>query len=64
FIKTIREEKNYQKIGCVGYCFGGSVAANIGTTDIVQSVAIFHPSPFTVDFAKTIKAAAFWGSAE
>ncbi|KAG6918345.1 hypothetical protein DXG01_014994 [Tephrocybe rancida] len=63
FIKAIQEEKKYEKIGSVGYCFGGSATMRLGTTDLVQSVAIFHPSSFTVGFAKTIKAAAFWGCA-
>ncbi|KAG6836944.1 hypothetical protein H0H93_000834 [Arthromyces matolae] len=63
FVKTIREEKSYESIGSVGYCFGGSCVASLGTTGLVQSVAIFHPGPFTVDFAKTIKAPAFWGCA-
>ncbi|KAH0581390.1 Protein AIM2 [Termitomyces sp. J132] len=64
FIKVIRKEKKYEKIGAVGYCYGGSAAFRIGVTDHVQSIVIFHPGPFTVDFAKTIKAPAFWGCAQ
>ncbi|KAG6901755.1 hypothetical protein C0995_008230 [Termitomyces sp. Mi166 len=64
FVKVIREEKKYEKIGAVGYCYGGSAAFRIGTTNLIQSVVIFHPGPFTVEFAKTIKAPAFWGCAE
>ncbi|KAG6840738.1 hypothetical protein C0991_004756 [Blastosporella zonata] len=63
FVKAIQEEKKYDKIGCVGYCYGGSAAIRLGSTDLFQSVAIFHPGPFTVDIAKSIKAPAFWGCA-
>ncbi|KAG6829709.1 hypothetical protein H0H92_003744 [Tricholoma furcatifolium] len=61
FVKVVQEEKKYEKIGSVGYCYGGSAAMRLGTTDVFQSVAIFHPGPFTVEQAKSIKVPAFWG---
>ncbi|KAG6830055.1 hypothetical protein H0H87_009405 [Tephrocybe sp. NHM501043] len=63
FVKAIEEEKKYEKIGCVGYCYGGSAALRLGSKDFFKSIAIFHPGPFTVEDARSIKAATFWGCA-
>ncbi|KAG6840737.1 hypothetical protein C0991_004755 [Blastosporella zonata] len=64
FIAAIMEEKKYQKLGAVGYCFGGSTAIRLGSTDLVQSVVICHPGGFTVAQAKAIKVPASWACAE
>ncbi|KAF8069024.1 dienelactone hydrolase [Lyophyllum atratum] len=64
FIKAIREEKKYVSIGAVGYCFGGCSAIRLGATDLVQSIIVCHPGPFTVEQAKAIKTPAAWICAE
>ncbi|KAG6918342.1 hypothetical protein DXG01_014991 [Tephrocybe rancida] len=60
FFAAIVEEKKYQKIGAVGYCFGGATAIRLGSTDLVQSVVICHPGPFSIAQAKAIKAEALF----
>ncbi|KAG6908492.1 hypothetical protein DXG01_004426 [Tephrocybe rancida] len=39
-VNAVKEEKKYEKIGAVGYCFGGSTLARLGGTDLFQSIVI------------------------
>jgi len=64
FIKKIKEERGYQKIGAVGYCFGGSICIRIGGKGIVDSLVIAHPGSFTVDQVKQITIPSAWECAE
>jgi len=64
FIPAIQEEKEYEKIGAVGYCYGGSTAVRLGGTGLVQSVVICHPGGFSEVQAKAIKVPASWACAE
>ncbi|PPQ76098.1 hypothetical protein CVT26_004605 [Gymnopilus dilepis] len=64
FIGLIREKKKYEKIGAVGYCFGGSTCVRMGSTDLVDSVVIAHPGRFTMDQVKAIKVPTAWVCAE
>ncbi|KAF8903658.1 dienelactone hydrolase endo-1,3,1,4-beta-D-glucanase [Gymnopilus junonius] len=63
-IALLREKKKYEKIGAVGYCFGGSACVRIGGTDLVNSIIIAHPGKFTLDQVKAIKVPAAWVCAE
>ncbi|KAG6908491.1 hypothetical protein DXG01_004425 [Tephrocybe rancida] len=54
-VNAVKEEKKYEKIGAVGYCFGGSALARLGGTDLFQSVVIVHPGPYTYEQARAIK---------
>ncbi|KAF8632410.1 hypothetical protein AX17_004851 [Amanita inopinata Kibby_2008] len=64
FISVIREEKGYEKIGAVGYCFGGSAAIRLAPTGYIQSVVICHPGRFSLEQAKEIKIPTAWLCAE
>jgi len=64
FIKAIQEEKKYEKLGAVGFCFGGAAAIRLGGTDLVQSIVVCHPGPFSMAEAKAIKVPAAWVCAE
>ncbi|GLB42236.1 putative dienelactone hydrolase family protein [Lyophyllum shimeji] len=64
FVKAIQEEKKYEKLGAVGYCFGGSTAIRLGGTDLVHSIVVCHPGPFSMAEAKAIKVPAAWVCAE
>ncbi|KAG8930105.1 hypothetical protein FRC01_003250 [Tulasnella sp. 417] len=44
FIKALKEAKHYDRIGIVGYCFGGGVAIHVAATDLVDTIVIIHPS--------------------
>jgi carboxymethylenebutenolidase len=46
------------------YCFGGSSCVRLGGTDLVNSVVICHPGPFTIDQVKAIKVPTAWVCAE
>jgi len=64
FITKLREEKKYDKIGAIGYCFGGSCAIRLGSSDLVNSIVVCHPGPCTVGQIKAIKVPAAWACAE
>ena len=46
------------------YCFGGASCVRLGGTDLVNSVVICHPGPFTIDQVKAIKVPTAWVCAE
>ncbi|RDB15177.1 Hydrolase tropI [Hypsizygus marmoreus] len=64
FIHAIQEEKNYEKIGAVGYGYGGSTAIRLAATDWIKSVVICHPGRFSVAQVKAIKVPSAWLCAE
>ncbi|KAI6041374.1 dienelactone hydrolase, partial [Pisolithus marmoratus] len=65
FIKAIREDRKYHKVGGVGYCYGGGVAARLATTlNYLDSVVICHPAPILINSIKKIKIPASWVCAE
>jgi carboxymethylenebutenolidase len=55
FIKKMREEKGYERVGAVGYCFGGYIAVRVGATDFVDTVVIAHPGGINAEHIKAIK---------
>ncbi|KAF9534029.1 dienelactone hydrolase endo-1,3,1,4-beta-D-glucanase [Crepidotus variabilis] len=64
-ISLIKEKKGYEKIGAVGYCFGGSVCTRFAArSDVISSVVIAHPGPFTVEDVKKFTVPAAWACAE
>ncbi|KAJ7044082.1 dienelactone hydrolase [Mycena alexandri] len=65
FVKKLQETKKYEKIGAIGYCFGGGIATRVGaTTDLFQSIVLAHPSPPTDAQLRAIKAPTAWSAAE
>ncbi|KAF4621841.1 hypothetical protein D9613_012100 [Agrocybe pediades] len=64
FIALLKEKKKYEKIGAVGYCFGGATCVRFGSTGLVDSVVIAHPGRFTLDEVKAIKVPASWVCAQ
>jgi dienelactone hydrolase len=64
FINKIKSEKGYERIGAAGYCFGGGIAGRLGSTDIVNTVVIAHPSPLTQAQIRAIKVPSSWVLAE
>ncbi|KAA1469967.1 dienelactone hydrolase endo-1-3,1,4-beta-D-glucanase [Dentipellis sp. KUC8613] len=64
FINKLKEEKKYEKLGAVGYCFGGSMAIRIGSRHLVDTVVICHPGPATVEEIKAINVPSCWVLAE
>ncbi|KAJ7711830.1 hypothetical protein B0H16DRAFT_1343373, partial [Mycena metata] len=65
FVKKLQETKKYEKIGAIGYCFGGAIATRVGaTTDLFQSIVLAHPSNPTDAQLRAIKAPTAWSAAE
>jgi len=64
FIKKIKSEKGYERIGAIGYCFGGAMTGRLGSTDFVNTVVIAHPSNLTQGQIRAIKVPSSWALAE
>ncbi|KAI0283913.1 dienelactone hydrolase endo-1-3,1,4-beta-D-glucanase [Russula aff. rugulosa BPL654] len=64
FIKKIKSEKGYERIGAVGYCFGGAIAGRLGSTDLVNTIVIAHPSNLKPAQIRAIKVPTSWALAE
>ncbi|KIP03729.1 hypothetical protein PHLGIDRAFT_37277 [Phlebiopsis gigantea 11061_1 CR5-6] len=63
-VNKIKKDKGYQKVGAAGYCFGGSVAVRLGSTDLFDSLVVLHPGSITVDQIKAVKKPTAWVCAE
>ncbi|KAI0030257.1 dienelactone hydrolase endo-1,3,1,4-beta-D-glucanase [Vararia minispora EC-137] len=64
FITMLREEKGYEKVGAVGYCYGGILCVMLGSTDILDTVVIAHPGTVSLEQIKAMKIPASWACAE
>jgi len=64
-VKKLQEKKHYEKIGAIGYCFGGGVAVRVGsTTSLFDSIVLAHPSAPSDAQLKAIKAPTAWSQPE
>ncbi|KAI0070920.1 dienelactone hydrolase endo-1-3,1,4-beta-D-glucanase [Panus rudis PR-1116 ss-1] len=64
FIAKIRDERKYEKVGAVGYCFGGSVGIRFGSKGLLNSLVIAHPGRCTIQEIEAIKIPTAWVLAE
>ncbi|KAJ3977807.1 dienelactone hydrolase endo-1-3,1,4-beta-D-glucanase [Lentinula raphanica] len=64
FVKDLKAEKNYEKLGAVGYCFGGTLAVSMASTDLLNSVVICHPGSITPEAVEAMKVPSAWACAE
>ncbi|KAF4608198.1 hypothetical protein EYR40_000542 [Pleurotus pulmonarius] len=64
FIQAVQAEKKYEKLGAVGYCFGGVVAVRFGATDLLDSIVVVHPGPVSLEQIRAIKVPAAWVCAQ
>jgi len=64
FIERIKYEKGYERIGAVGYCFGGGISGRLGSTDLVNTIVVAHPSNLKPAHIRAIKVPSSWALAE
>ncbi|TFK38922.1 dienelactone hydrolase endo-1,3,1,4-beta-D-glucanase [Crucibulum laeve] len=64
FIKLLKEKKQYEKIGAIGYCYGGSTVIRLAGTQLIDSVVVCHPGSFSLEEVKKIRVPASWACAE
>ncbi|KIK69561.1 hypothetical protein GYMLUDRAFT_33934 [Collybiopsis luxurians FD-317 M1] len=64
FIEALQAEKNYGKLGAVGYCFGGIMAVKLAGTDLVNSVVVCHPGSVSEQEVAAMKVPSSWACAE
>ncbi|KAG0700441.1 dienelactone hydrolase [Suillus ampliporus] len=64
FIKTVREQRKYVKIGAVGYCFGGSLGVRLAPLNVLDSLVVCHPGEVSEAEVKAINIPTSWVCAE
>jgi len=64
FIETLQAKKKYGKLGAVGYCYGGTVAINLASTDLINSAVVCHPGSGSEKEVQAIKVPTSWACAE
>ncbi|KAK0188136.1 dienelactone hydrolase endo-1-3,1,4-beta-D-glucanase [Armillaria mellea] len=64
FIEKLKAEKKYEKLGAVGYCFGGNVAVRIGGISLVDTIVVCHPGKLPTEQLKALKVPSSWACAE
>lgn len=65
FILKLKEERKYERIGAIGYCYGGSTAVRFASRpDLLNTVVICHPGQFTEKDVRNFKIPCSWVCAE
>ncbi|KAG2145889.1 Alpha/Beta hydrolase protein [Suillus clintonianus] len=64
FIKRVREQHKYDKIGAVGYCFGGALGVRLAPLGIFDSMIVCHPGAVSEAEVKAINIPTSWVCAE
>ncbi|KAF9034372.1 dienelactone hydrolase endo-1-3,1,4-beta-D-glucanase [Panaeolus papilionaceus] len=64
FISLLQERKKYEKVGMVGYCWGGATTMRLAKKDLICSAAMCHPAPFSVKDVHKIQIPTSWALAE
>lgn len=44
FIDKLKTEKKYEKLGLVGFCYGGGCVVRLASNPAVSSIVVCHPS--------------------
>ena len=55
FIRKLRAERKYEKIGAVGYCYGGALGIRLGAAHVLDSLVICHPTIHSADGIRDIR---------
>ncbi|KAF9049633.1 dienelactone hydrolase endo-1,3,1,4-beta-D-glucanase [Hymenopellis radicata] len=63
-VSKIQANKKYEKIGAVGYCFGGSAAIRLGPTGVFNTLVIAHPGGFSFKDVEALNVPSSWACAE
>ncbi|KIK44354.1 hypothetical protein CY34DRAFT_23111 [Suillus luteus UH-Slu-Lm8-n1] len=64
FIKRVREQRKYDKVGTVGYCFGGSLGVRLASLGVFDSSVVCHPGFVSEAEVKAINIPTSWVCAE
>lgn len=64
FGRRIKLEKKYEKIGVIGFCFGGSMVVRLGSTDIFDSAVVAHPGRISAKEIQAMRIPTSWICAE
>ncbi|EIM86030.1 dienelactone hydrolase endo-1-3,1,4-beta-D-glucanase [Stereum hirsutum FP-91666 SS1] len=47
FIDKLKTEKKYEKLGLVGFCYGGGCVVRVASNPAVSSIVVCHPTPLS-----------------
>lgn len=55
FLKNLKTEKGYSKLGGIGYCYGGKVVAHFNQEETFDVSVVCHPSMLNQKDIETLK---------
>ncbi|KAI0044409.1 dienelactone hydrolase endo-1-3,1,4-beta-D-glucanase [Auriscalpium vulgare] len=64
FLERLRTEKAYDRIGAVGYCWGGSMAVRAAAKSLFNTLVICHPGALGEHQIRGIQVPVSWALAE
>ncbi|UZJ56196.1 hypothetical protein CBS101457_005516 [Exobasidium rhododendri] len=64
YIKALKGEKSIEKLGAVGYCYGGKFAVDFNTKGLVNATVACHPSFTNLASYKDLKGPILFNCAE
>ncbi|KIY64969.1 dienelactone hydrolase endo-1,3,1,4-beta-D-glucanase [Cylindrobasidium torrendii FP15055 ss-10] len=64
FLSKLKEKKSYQRLGAVGFCYGGTTAVRFASTDTFSTVVVCHPGKLTEAELHAMKVPCSWVLAE
>ncbi|KAF5340564.1 hypothetical protein D9611_007301 [Ephemerocybe angulata] len=59
-LALLKETKPYEKFGAVGYCFGGTAAIRLASTNLINSVVVCHPGAFSISAVQAMGVPSSW----
>jgi dienelactone hydrolase len=64
YLKTLKQEKSIERIGAVGFCYGGKFAVDFNTKGLVDATVACHPSFTNLASYENLKAPILFNCAE
>jgi len=60
FIDALKKEKGVEKVGAVGYCYGGQIIAELAPFHVLSSGVLCHPGDFSLKLVDQIDFPVSW----
>ncbi|KIY64972.1 dienelactone hydrolase endo-1,3,1,4-beta-D-glucanase [Cylindrobasidium torrendii FP15055 ss-10] len=64
FLSKLNEKRSYERLGAVGYCFGGATAIRFAATNAFSTVIVCHPGRTNKALIRAMKVPCLWVLAE
>jgi len=64
FARRVKMERKYDRIGVIGFCFGGAQVIRLSSTDLFDSAIVAHPGPASKASIQAMRIPTSWICAE